>query len=240
MADQAPRRALVFSGGDPPPRSVASVLPTDAVTIGADSGVEHAHRLGRRVDIAVGDFDSIDPAALADVEAAGATILRHPPDKDATDLELALDTAMTLGTDMVTVIGGHGGRVDHFLANCLLLASDRYATLDVDAFLDTAHVVVVRHSARLHGNDGDLVTLLAVGGPADGVRTDGLRFALDDAVLLAGSTLGVSNVMVGDSATVSVAHGVVLAIRPHALTPDDPGSPPASPAGSAAGSVGGL
>ncbi len=217
MAGQALRRALVFAGGDPPPRSVAGVLPVDAVVIGADSGVEHAHRVGRTVDIAVGDFDSIDPAVLAEVEAADATILRHPPDKDATDLELALDTAATLGTDALTVIGGHGGRIDHFLANCLLLASDRYAELTVDAYMGTAHVVVVRDVARIAGRRGDLVTLLAMGGPAGGVRTDGLRYPLDGHTLHHGSTLGVSNEMLAEEATVAVGRGVVVAIRPHAL-----------------------
>ena len=220
MAGQALRRALVFAGGDPPPHSIAGVLPVDAVVIGADSGVEHARHVGRTVDIAVGDFDSIDPTVLAEVEAAGATVLRHPPDKDATDLELGLDTAMTLGIDVVTVVGGHGGRVDHFVANCLLLAADRYADLTVDAYIGTAHLVVVRGTALIAGRSGDLVTLLAMGGPAGGVRTAGLRFSLEDQTLHPGSTLGVSNEMLAAEATVAVERGVVIAIRPHALEPD--------------------
>lgn len=221
MAEHTHRRALVFAGGDPPPRSVEPLLAKDAVVIGADSGVEVARDLRRTVDIAVGDFDSIDPGVLAETEAAGTTILRHPRDKDATDLELALDTAMMLGTDAVTVVGGHGGRVDHFVANCLLLGSDRYATLTIDAFMGTAHVVVVRRAARIVGRPGDLVTLLAVGGPAGGVRTSGLRFPLDDQTLHPGSTLGVSNEMLSEEATITITHGSVLVIRPHALQPDD-------------------
>ncbi len=91
----------------------------EALVIGADSGVEHAAALGRHVDIAVGDFDSVSPAALAAAEAAGAEVLRHPPDKDATDLELALDLAVARGARRITVVGGHGGRFDHCLANAL-------------------------------------------------------------------------------------------------------------------------
>jgi len=224
-ADAVPRRALVFAGGDPPPHSVQPHLHHDAVVIGADSGVEHARRLGRAVDVAVGDFDSIDPTVLAETETEGATILRHPRDKDATDLELALEAAMTLGVDAVTVVGGHGGRVDHFVANCLLLASDRFHLLDVDAFLGTAHAVVARGPTRITGRPGELVTLLAIGGPAAGVRTSGLRFALDDATLQPGSTLGVSNEMHADEATVTVGRGTVLVIRPNAIDPDpDPAS----------------
>lgn len=225
MADRAPRRALVFAGGDPPPPSVGAVLPVDAIVIGADSGVEHARRLGRTVDIAVGDFDSVDPAVLAEVEAAGTTVLRHPPDKDASDLELALETAVRLGIDEVTVIGGHGGRVDHFVASSLLLGSDRFDTLRLDAWIDVAHVVVVRGTRRIEGRAGDVLTLLAVGSAASGVRTTGLRYPLDGGVLAPGSTLGLSNVMLTDVADVTVSDGVVLAIRPHALdhgAPQDP------------------
>ncbi len=224
------RRAVVFAGGDPPPRSVVAVLvgrlPDGAVVIGADSGAEHARALGLTVDVAVGDFDSIDPSVLTAIEAGGAAILRHPPDKDATDLELALDTAMLLEIDTVTVVGGHGGRVDHFLANCLLLGSERYRALALDAFVGSAHVVVVRDRALIGGHRGDVLTLLAVGGEARGIRTQGLRFPLDDAILQPGSTLGVSNEMVAESATVSVNHGTVLAIRPHALEPDPAPSSP--------------
>ncbi|MFO7591021.1 MAG: thiamine diphosphokinase [Acidimicrobiia bacterium] len=226
MADHALRRAVIFAGGDAPPSAVSTVLPRDAVVIGADSGVDVARGLGRSVDIAVGDFDSIDPSTLDHTEAAGATILRHPRDKDATDLELALDTAMTLGIDAVTVVGGHGGRVDHFIANCALVASDRYAGLVVDAYFDIAHLQVVRSHVRLTGNAGDLTTLLAVGGPAEGVRTTGLRFPLDGETLHPGSTRGVSNEMLGDEATVTVAHGCVLAIQPDALAHGAPAPDP--------------
>lgn len=228
MADQPPRRALVFAGGEPPPHSVTERLPADAVVIGADSGVEHARRLGCTVDVAVGDFDSITPSTLAAIEAGGATVLRHPPDKDATDLELAIDAARALGIDTITVVGGHGGRVDHFVANCALLGAERFRGCAVDAYLDVAHVVVVHDVQRIAGRSGDLLTLLAEGGPARGVTTDGLRFPLDDATLLPGSTLGVSNEMLTDVATVRVAQGTVLAIRPHALAPDPgPGPGPA-------------
>jgi len=217
MADLAFRRALVFAEGDAPPPQVRTVLPRDAVVIGADSGVEVAWSLGRTVDVAIGDFDSIDPSTLERTEAAGATILRHPRDKDATDLELALDTAMTLGMDAATIVGGHGGRMDHFVANCALITSDRYAGMTVDAYFDIAHLQVVRSHVRLTGNAGDLATLLAVGGPADGVRTTGLRFPLDGETLHPGFTRGVSNEMLGREATVTVAHGCLLAIQPDAL-----------------------
>jgi thiamine pyrophosphokinase len=212
--------AVVFAGGDPVPVGVARRLPADALVIGADSGIEHAHALGRHVDVAVGDFDSVSPEALRIAELGGAQVLRHPAAKDATDLELALDVAAGRGAEHITVVGGHGGRLDHFLANALLLGSARFAPIDVDGWFGDAHVRVIRDHARLVGPVGSLVTLLATDGPARGVTTTGLRFPLRAAVLLPGSTLGVSNEMLGTEATVSVDGGTVLSIQPDALRPD--------------------
>jgi len=214
----APSRVvMVFAGGDPVPFEVATRLPSEALVIGADSGIEHAVALGRRVDIAVGDFDSVSPAALAAAEAAGAEVLRHPPDKDATDVELALDLAVARGAASITVVGGHGGRLDHFLANALLLGSGRFAHAVIDAWFGDTFVQVARERVRLTGRAGSLVTLLASSGPARGVTTTGLRYPLHDAVLLPGSTLGVSNELLGPEATVTVGAGTVLTIQPDAL-----------------------
>ncbi|HEY8217139.1 MAG TPA: thiamine diphosphokinase [Acidimicrobiia bacterium] len=209
--------ALVFAGGDPPPAPLARRLPRDGLVIGADAGVEHALTLGRHVDLAIGDFDSLKPDVLARVEQAGALVDRHPTDKDATDLELALLAACERRVERITVVGGHGGRLDHFVANVLLLAAPDLADVELDAWLGAAHVTVVRREAPINGSPGELVSLLAVGGPAFGVTTIGLRFPLHDAPLRAGSTLGVSNELVGTAGSVSVRSGVVLAVQPHAL-----------------------
>jgi thiamine pyrophosphokinase len=208
---------LVFAGGDPPDPAVDAVLATDALVIGADSGIEHAHRLGRRVDVAVGDFDSVAPEHLTRAEAGGARIERHAVDKDATDLELALDLAVAVCPRTVTVVGGHGGRLDHTVANLQLLAAPRYAGVALDAWFGAGHITVTRDHARVEGPVGSFVSLLAVDGPADGVSTSGLRFPLTDARLVPGSTLGVSNELVDPVAEVTVAHGVVLVIEPDGL-----------------------
>jgi thiamine pyrophosphokinase len=215
--EPVPEIALVFAGGDPIPAAVAARLPVDALVIGADSGIEHAHALGRRVDVAVGDFDSVSAKALATATDAGAQVIRYPVDKDATDLELALDVAAAGGVERITVVGGHGGRFDHYLANALLLGSARFAEFEIDGWFGDAHVIVIRRHARLVGHAGSLVTLLATNGPARGVTTTGLRFPLREAVLLPGSTLGVSNELVGVEAQVSVSGGTVLGIQPDAL-----------------------
>lgn len=178
--------------------------------VAADSGADAALALGLRVDVIVGDFDSVSSQALA---AAGRQ-RRHPVDKDATDLELALREARDLGAERITLIGGGGGRLDHFLGNLAVLGSEDLAGVAVDALMGKARLWVVRSRQEISGRAGQVVSLLPLGGPARGVHTSGLRWALSGETLSAGSTRGVSNEMTGSRATVSLEGGVLLAIQP--------------------------
>lgn len=205
---------IVVTGGDPVERSDLPVLPPGAVVVAADSGIDRAHDLGLRVDVAVGDFDSVSSSALEAAERDGAQVQRHPEAKDATDLELALWAALDLQPARIAVIGGHGGRLDHLLANALLLASAAFAGVDLVAQMGPARVTVVRRSSHLDGSPGDLVTLLALHGRASGVTTEGLLYPLHDAELAAGSTRGVSNELTAPTATVQLRSGVLLAVQP--------------------------
>jgi len=207
---------VVVTGGNPPdPRSVLRV-PPGAPVIAADRGLDYALALGLDVTVAVGDFDSVTTEALAAAEKAGVPIERHPPDKDATDLELALDAAVGMAPGRILVLAGTGGRLDHELSALLLLASDRYAAADVDALVGAALVHVVRGSRELVGQRGELCTLLAANGSAVGVTTEGLQYPLRGETLEPGSSRGVSNVFEGEAARIEVEQGVLLAILPGA------------------------
>lgn len=215
-APSAKDTVVVVTGGDPVDPALLGEVPSAAFVIAVDSGIEHAMALGLSIGLAIGDMDSVAADALATAAAAGAAVERHPEAKAATDLELALDAALASGARRIHVLGGHGGRLDHFLANALLLAAPRYAATELHAHMGEAHVTVVRGEALLQGAPGDLVTLLAVGGPAEGVRTEGLLYPLTGDDLLPGSTRGVSNELSQEQATVRLERGVLLAVQPGA------------------------
>jgi thiamine pyrophosphokinase len=205
---------IVVTGGDRIDPATLPTWPPGALVVAADSGLDRAEELGLKVDVAVGDFDSVTPAALARAEAAGVAVERHAAAKDATDMELALEVALGRGARHVVVLGGGGGRLDHLLANALLLASPRWAAATVVAQMGAARVTVVREAAQLTGRPGDLVSLLAVHGSAEGVSTGGLLYPLRDEALLPGSSRGVSNQLTGTTATVELRAGVLLAVQP--------------------------
>jgi thiamine pyrophosphokinase len=193
-------------------------LPAYDLVIAADSGVDRAHAAGLRIDIAIGDFDSVTPEGLEKAEADGARIETHPSAKAATDLELALEAAVKeKATDIVVVGIGGGPRLDHFIANVLVLASPRFDACDVSARSERARVDVVqggREPTELVGRVGDLVTLLPIGGDAHGVTTTGLHYPLNHESLRVGSTRGVSNFIETEPASVCLSEGTLLAIVP--------------------------
>ncbi len=241
------RVVLLVGGGDLLPAldaDVAAAMDAAELTVAADGGIRHAHRVDRDPHVLVGDLDSTSAAELERARAAGTEVQRHPVDKDATDLELALDLILgrtgagpssdsrptapsptasspTTGRTDVLVVGGHGGRTDHLLANLLLLSAERYARLRFTAWWGADVLHVVRDSATLNGRIGSTVSLIAMHGPARGITTDGLHFALASADLMPGSSLGLSNRLTTSPAHVHVTEGVLVALHSPPATEGD-------------------
>jgi thiamine pyrophosphokinase len=203
---------VVFAAGVGQPATVT--VPAGAVVVAADGGAEVALALGIGVDVVVGDFDSISSESVAILERSGARIERHPREKDATDLALAFDAALAFGPRRILLVGGWGGRLDHLLGELWLLGAEAYAAVEVDALLGAAAVHVVRGERLLAGTPGEVVSLLALHGPAVRVVTEGLVYPLRGETLPAGSSRGVSNVFAAEEARISLERGVLLAVRP--------------------------
>jgi thiamine pyrophosphokinase len=208
---------VVFAGGDSTTGRLRAEIPRDAFVIAADSGLDHARAMGRPVDLVIGDLDSVSATGLAAARHAGAEVREYPADKDRTDLELALEAASERVPDRLVLVGGHGGRVDHFLANAMLLAAPAYQHMEIDALFGDARVHVV-HGGRprrsIGVRAGELCSVIAVHGPAEGVTVTGTQWELAAADLAAGSSRGVSNVASADVVEVEVSAGTVLVLLP--------------------------
>jgi thiamine pyrophosphokinase len=204
--------AVVFAAGVGNSSNVT--IPSGALVIAADGGADRALELGITVDLIIGDLDSVGADALGILQHAAVGIERHPRDKDATDLALAFDKAQELGARRILLVGPAGGRLDHLLGELLLLGSETYAEIEIDASLGTAAIHVVRSQRTLSGTPGELVSLFALHGPAEGVEAQGLLYPLRGEALEPGSSRGISNAFAEDEARISVERGVVLVVRP--------------------------
>ena len=208
-------KAIVVAGGDAVPGDAARLAGADLV-IAADSGAEWLDAIGVRPDVLVGDMDSIDPGLLERLSNDGVTIERHPMDKEASDAELAVVRAVSDGAEDVVMVGAlGGGRLDHELANLLLVADSRWRGQRL-AIVRGATTVRAAHGGErleLAGTVGDLVTLLSVNGDAWGVRTQGLRYPLTGESLGLGRSRGLSNQVEQPPASVLLERGTLLVIE---------------------------
>lgn len=205
---------MVFAGGDVPAPTELAGLEGCGLVVAADSGFDHARALGFACGVLVGDMDSLSPEGLAAAEESGIEIVRHPVDKEHTDLELALEEARGRGATCIVVVGLAGGRVDHFLANVAVLGAASLAEVDIEARMKGASLLVVRKRRSIDAPVGSLISLMAVGGPAREVFTSGFRWELDHETLLPASGRGISNVVAKSPATVTLSEGLLLVIQP--------------------------
>jgi len=209
-------RVVVVASGATADGDAAWLEDADLV-IAADGGATWLASLGRAPDRIVGDLDSVDSATVERFEAEGRPVERHPRDKDASDTELAVEAARRAGATSIVLLGGLGGeRLDHEIANLLLLAEPAFAELDVRAVRGPTIARAVhagRGACAIGAAAGDVVSLLPLGGDAVGVSTEGLHWPLERGTLALGSSRGLSNVVDQVPASVSLESGVLLVIQ---------------------------
>lgn len=175
--------------------------------VGVDGGCRHLDALGLLPHLAVGDMDSISPELLASYRAQEVETHLHPPKKDATDLELALELALERGATRVSILGGTGGRLDHTLGNLFLLARCLPYGVAACVMDESQCVHLVEAELTLLGAVGDTLSLLPATPQASGVTLAGLEYPLHDATLTFGTSWGMSNVFIRDTAVVTVRTG---------------------------------
>jgi thiamine pyrophosphokinase len=207
-------KAVIVGGGAHAPADRRYLADADLV-IAADGGADWLEAVGVSPHRLVGDLDSVDPVLADRLDATGVPVDRHPEDKDASDLELAVASAAAAGADELVVLGALGGALDHLAANLLLLGSATTAERRTSLVHDGTRAAMVVGPGRrsIDAPPGSRVTLLPVGEAVEGVTTSGLRWALNDARLEPGSSRGLANVVIGPPAEVSLDAGRLLIIE---------------------------
>lgn len=188
----------------------AALRPEDC-TVAADGGLRYWQALGLLPQVVIGDLDSAE-ADWAALQARGVRLQRHPARKDETDLELALHWLKAAGITEALIFGALGGRWDQTLANLLLLAQPAWHGMRLRLVDGAQQLYLASPRADIQGQAGDTVSLIPLGGDAHGVTTTGLEYPLTQGTLPFAHTLGISNVLLGPTATVEVQSGCVLCV----------------------------
>lgn len=187
--------------------AIKQVITEAGRLVGVDGGSRHLDLLGVRPHLAVGDMDSIPDSLLQEYRQSGVELHLHPPKKDATDLELALELALAGGATRISILGATGGRLDHTLGNLFLLARCLPRGIAACIMDENQCVHLTDQSLILSGAVGDTLSLLPATPEVRGVSLAGLEYPLNDATLTFGTSWGMSNVFVKTQATVTLRSG---------------------------------
>jgi thiamine pyrophosphokinase len=189
------------------------ILATADRIIAADGGANWLHDQGLMPHLLVGDMDSVRPEVLAALASRGCDIERHPAAKDETDLELALLRAASEHPRRITVLGALGGRVDHELGNILLLTMPELEDIETVLYDGVSSLFLCRHCCVIAGEPGDTLSLLPLGGDAQGIVTQGLAYPLRGETLRLGPARGISNVLTETRATIRLEAGLLIVVH---------------------------
>ena len=204
-------KAFIYTGGTILPDGITERPKAGDLCIAADGGYRNAEQMGVRVDVLLGDFDTLGEPKDIDERTE---ILRVPAEKDFTDTQLAVETAIERGADDIVIIGGLGGRLDHTLSNLAILEdlSARHVFARITdgqnrvRFLNATSMLLARSEFRY-------LSLIAATERVRGVSVEGGRYPLKNATLSRNVQYAISNEITGNCALISVKRGALYVIE---------------------------
>ena len=209
---------LIVSGGSLNKEFVTKVVGQGRYDriLAADSGMNALYAVAVTPDIIIGDFDSADKKILAffqqNKEIDFCTL---NPEKDDTDTEFAIRESIRRGADSITIIGGTGTRLDHVLGNISLLGIGLEEGVRMELLDAHNRICMIDHSVTLKKKEqyGNYLSLIPYNGNVTGVTLKGLKYPLHDYTMGGFNSLGISNEIVDDEASIELTSGQLLVIE---------------------------
>jgi thiamine pyrophosphokinase len=189
----------------------------DSLWLGVDKGVFTLLTAGITPNYAFGDFDSVSDQEWQRIEKRVKNLRKFKPEKDETDMELALDWALRKEPEQINLFGATGGRLDHLFGNVQILLKPQLQNL-------TTHIEMIDQQNQLFVKGPGSYTLeqiaerkyisfVPITPLVKGLTLDGFKYPLSNCHISQGSTLCISNELVSNFGTFSFSEGIVLVIR---------------------------
>ena len=215
------KKAIVVSGGELDEELTVSILARqeDRCVIGVDKGMEFLYQHQFMPDYIVGDFDSVREE-IRDYykNEAHVPVREYNPVKDASDTEMAIRLAMTLGSKDITILGATGGRIDHLWANVQSLMIPFKAGIEAK-IVDRQNMITIIGGGETHIRKseafGPYFSVFPLGEEIFGFNISGAKYPLKNHILRPYDSLCVSNQIADDSdeAVISFAMGHVILMQ---------------------------
>lgn len=164
----------------------------------------------------VGDFDSVKMELLKFYKNNSKVIFhKYNPEKDNTDTDIALKLAIQLNSSNIIIMGALGKRMDHALANIHILKSVLEEGITCQILDTNNRIYLIKDKITLikNKNYGKYISLIPLTTTVEGLTLKGFKYPLENAFLPIGLSLGVSNEIVEDIATVELKEGILIVIE---------------------------
>lgn len=185
------------------------------IWVGVDRGVHYLLQKGLKPSIAFGDFDSLTKKEREYVFQNVTNIHRYPKDKDATDLELALEWVVAREPAQILIFGATGGRLDHALINLQLLVKSVRSGREV-LMIDKQNIVTVKEPGTYmieKFDDYQYISFLPYTKKVHELTLQGVKYPLNKQTIERGSSLCISNEMVRKRVTISFSDGLLIIVQ---------------------------
>jgi thiamine pyrophosphokinase len=201
-------KCLIITGGEVIRKErIMAEIDSDTYIICVDKGAETALDYGIRIDLAVGDFDSISKEAYKKIKDVA---IEYPKEKDFTDTELAVVEAIRRNKFHIKIANATGSRVDHVLSNFLLLY--KYKDHDIRIFGNDFEAFLIQKDLIIDNSEGRTFSLIPIAETIEGLSLDGFKYPLDKRDVKMGDSLCISNIITDQAASVQFAKGSALII----------------------------
>ncbi|MBS4198912.1 thiamine diphosphokinase [Bacillus sp. FJAT-49732] len=192
-------------------------FPNNIIWMGVDRGVYYLLKKGITPDYAVGDFDSVTDEEWSIIDKNIRDINKYKPEKDETDMELAMMWAVQQKPHMIKIYGATGGRLDHFMANALMLS--RYQNqnplikIEMIDKQNSLSVYYPGHYRVENDNVKKYISFIPLTKEVVHLSLTGFKYPLINRTVEFGSSLCISNELIEQYGNFSFEKGILMMIR---------------------------
>ena len=200
-------KAIIIASGNVIKKEIFNEIYSESdFIICADGGLNYLDSLNAKPNLIVGDFDSVDINFLDKYK--NVTTKKYPKEKNYTDTEIAIEEAIAYGYNEITIFGATGTRLDHTMANILLI--ERYIKNNISIRIvdNNNYISILNKDITINKKEGYYVSIVPISEYIDGITLKGMKYPLLDVKVDRGSTLCISNEIIADKAEIFIKNGI--------------------------------
>lgn len=179
----------------------------------ADGGIRYLYEMNTDIDAIIGDLDSVDEKFSTFIKKNNISIIQYPVEKDETDTELAIEYLIEQECNNITLMGVMGSRMDHTLANILLLKRLSKMNIKGKIIDENNSIVLLSDYLKLERKKHHYISIIPITHSGVVVSLKGFYYPLKESLIEYGTTLGISNKIIDDVGEIFIKKGEALIIE---------------------------